>query len=154
MARRIALVVVLFLAVPLGGSMRAESAPPAPVAKPLKPAPVHRVHVARPKPAGTLVAHVRPGREVLVRSGGAITRVSSGTEFGSRQTFAVTRVLPGRRYRVLLSDGRIGSVPPAPGPLHPSRPHVTIEVDLSARLLRVHRGARVTRTIRVGTGAS
>jgi len=156
MARRFALVVALFLAVPLGGSMRAESAPPpAPLVRPAKPKPEPKVHVRRVQRTspGTLVAHVRPGREVLIRSGGAVARVSSRTEFGSPQTFAVTRLLPGRRYRVLLADGRSGWIHAAPGTFTLSRARVTLEVDLSARVLRVHRGARVTRVLRIGTGA-
>src|SRR5437762_4387539 len=113
MARRFGLVVLLFLVVPLGGSMSAESAPPPPASPvraakakpPPKPPPKPRVRHVRRKAPGTLVARVRPGREVLVRSGGAVARVSSRTEFGSPQTFSVIRLLPGRRYRVLLPDG-------------------------------------------------
>ncbi len=155
MARRLALLVVLFLAVPLGGSMRAESAPTAPPVRAAKPKPKPKVqtrpaHRAAP---GTLVARVRPGRDVLVRTGGAVARVSSRTEFGSPQTFAVTRLLPGRRYRVLLADGRSGWIHAAPGTFSLSRARVTLEVDLSARVLRVHRGARLMRVIRIGTGA-
>jgi lipoprotein-anchoring transpeptidase ErfK/SrfK len=154
MARRFALVVVLLLAVPLGGSMRAESAPPAaPTVRAAKPKPkahARRVHRA---PSGTLVARVRPGRDVLVRSGGTVARVSSRTEFGSPQTFPVTRLLPGRRYRVLLADGRSGSIHAAPGTFTLSRARVSLEIDLSARVLRVHRGARVTRVMPLGTGA-
>jgi lipoprotein-anchoring transpeptidase ErfK/SrfK len=150
MGRRLASLLVLFLALPLGGSMSAESAPPAP---PLKPARKPHVRHVRPVPAGTLVARVRPGRQVLVRGGGAVARVSSRTEFGSPQTFAVTRLLPNRRYRVLLADSRTGWIHAAPGTFTLSRARVTVDLDLSARILRVHRGARVTRTIRVGIGA-
>ena len=142
--------------------MRAESAtPPSPAspvradhADPLpKPTPKPRVRPVRRKAPGTLVARVRPGREVLVRRGSEVARVSSRTEFGSPQTFAVTRLLPGRRYHVLLSDSRSGWIHATPGTFTLSRARITVEVDLSSRLLRVHRGNRVTRAIRVGTGA-
>src|SRR5205807_1173830 len=49
--------------------------------------------------------------------------------------------------------GRPGWIDAAPGTFTLSHARVSLEVDLSARLLRVHRGARVTRTIRVGIGA-
>ena len=161
MARRFGFVVFLFLVVPLGGSMRAESAPPPPASPvraakakpPPKPARKPRIRHVRRKAPGTLIARVRPGREVLVRSGGEVTRVSPRTEFGSPQTFAVSRVLPGRRYRVLLPDSRSGWIHAAPGTFALSRARITLDVDLSSRLLRVHRGNRVTRVIRVGTGA-
>jgi hypothetical protein len=82
--------------------------------------------------------------------------VTSSTEFGSPQTFAVTRLLPGRHYRVLstnLPNGRTGWIDAAPGTFTLSHARVSLEIDLSARLLRVHRGTRVTRTIRIGIGA-
>ncbi len=152
MGRRFALLFVLFLAMPLGGSMAAESAPPArPPARAAKPPRVHHVHRALP---GTLVARVRAGRDVLVRSGGSVTRVPSRTEFGSPRAFAVTRLLPGRHYRVLSADGRSAWIHAAPGTFTLSRARVRLEVDLSARVLRVHRGAPVTRVMRLGTGAA
>ena len=89
--------------------------------------------------------------------GPVVARVSDRTEFGSPQTFAVNRVLPGRRYRVLstlLPNGRAGWIDAAPGTFTLSRARVSLEVDLSSGLLRVRRGARVARTIRVGTGAA
>jgi hypothetical protein len=162
MARRFGFVVLLFLVVPLGGSMRAESAPPPPASPvraakakpPRKPTPKPRIRHVRRKTRGTVIARVRLGRQVLVRSGGEVRRVSSRTEFGSPQTFAVSRVLPGRRYRVLLPDSRSGWIHTAPGTFTLSRARVTLDVDLSSRLLRVHRGSRVTRVVHVGIGAS
>jgi hypothetical protein len=103
---------------------------------------------------------VRPGREALVRSapnGPVVARVSARTEFGSPQTFAVTRVLHGRRYRVvstLLPNGRAGWIDAAPGTFALSRASLSLEIDLSIDVLRVRRGSRVVRTIRVGTGAA
>jgi lipoprotein-anchoring transpeptidase ErfK/SrfK len=159
MARRIAFLLVLVLAASLGGSVRARSAsvatPPVDAVKNLTVKTVVRHRL----PQGTLVASVRPGHEVLLRSsprGPVVARIDTRTEFGSPQTFAVTRLLPGRRYGVLSTDlpnGRTGWIDAAPGTFTLSHARVSLEVDLSARTLRVHRGARVTRTISVGIGA-
>jgi lipoprotein-anchoring transpeptidase ErfK/SrfK len=117
------------------------------------PKPSHPRRLAQP---GTLVAQIRAGRVVAVRSapgGPVVARLSSRTEFGSPRTFAVTRA--GRGLRVIATDlpnGRAGWVV-APRALRLSRTPVTLEVDLSARLLRVRRAGHVVRTVRVGTGA-
>jgi len=154
--RSIAVITALALAAPAGGAVRARTMPtpgPAPRDEPFL------AHVSSPvartsrSPAGTLVARIRPGRDVVVRSGRGLERVGSRTQFGSPQTFPVTRLLPGRRYRVLLDDGRTGWIRPARGTFTLSRTRVSLEVDLSTRLLRVHRGNRVTRSVRVGIGA-
>ena len=107
-----------------------------------------------------LVARVWPGRAVAVRSapgGAVVARLSARTEFGSPRTFAVTRRLSGHRYAVVttvLPNGRTGWVDAGPGALSLTRTRVTLDVDLSARLLRVRNGTRVVRRLRVGTGAS
>jgi len=153
MARRIAFLLVLVLAASLGGSVRARSAPVvAPVVQMVeKPVVKPPVRHRRPQ-RGTLVASVRPGHVVLLRSaprGPIVARVGRRTEFGSPQTFAVTRMLPGRRYRVLstnLPNGRTGWIDAAPGTFTLSHARVSLEVDLSARLLRVH--ADPDRTLR------
>jgi L,D-transpeptidase catalytic domain len=160
MARRIAFLLVLVLAASLGGSVRARSAPvTAPVVQ-LVEKPVVKPLVRHRRPQrGTLIARVRPGHVVLLRSaprGPIVARVGRRTEFGSPETFAVTRLLPGRRYQVLateLPNGRPGWIDAATGTFTLSHARVSLEIDLSTRLLRVHRGARVTRTIRVGIGS-
>jgi lipoprotein-anchoring transpeptidase ErfK/SrfK len=99
---------------------------------------------------------MRPGRMVLVRSGRLVARVGSRTEFGSPQTFLVTRRL-GHHYRVIstvLPNGRAGWISAAPGTFTLSRTRVRLDVDLSSRVVRVHRGPHVMRTIRIGIGAS
>jgi hypothetical protein len=119
-----------------------------------KPAPV--VH---PPAADTLIAHVRPGQRVGIRlhpRGRVVRWLSSRTEFGSPQTFAVTRVLPGRRFAVVstaLPNGRVGWIDARPGMLRLSRTRVTLDIDLSRRVLRVRVGSRVTFRARVGIGA-
>ena len=160
MARRIAFLLVLVLAASLGGSVRARSAPVTARAVQMveKPAVKPQVQHRRPQ-RGTLVAGVRPGHVVLLRNaprGPVVARLTSRTEFGSPQTFAVTRLLRGRRYRVIsttLPNGRTGWIDAAPGTFTIFHTRVSLEIDLSARLLRVHEGTRVTRRIRVGIGA-
>jgi hypothetical protein len=163
MCRRIALVVGIVLLASLAGDLsgraepvrKAAPQPPEPfLAKPKpKPRPARPRRVARP---GTLVAHVRAGRIVAVRSapdGPVLARLSSRTEFGSPRTFAVTQA--GRGLRVItteLPNGRTGWVD-APGALSLSRSGVTLDVDLSARVLRVRRAGRLVGTIQVGIGA-
>jgi lipoprotein-anchoring transpeptidase ErfK/SrfK len=152
--RSIAVITALALAAPAGGAVRALPTPAsAPRDEPFL------AHISSPvarsshAPAGTLVARIRPGRDVVVRSGRELERVGWRTQFGSPQTFSVTRLLPGRHYRVLLDDGRTGWIRPARGTFTLSRTRVSLDVDLSTRLLRVHRGNRVTRSVRVGIGA-
>jgi L,D-transpeptidase catalytic domain len=155
--RRIALVVGLVFLASLAGGVSVSAAP-------LRTSPKRPVEqtVAKPSPPraqarrGTLVAHVRAGRLVAVRStpgGRVIARLSSRTEFGSARTLAVTRA--GRGLRVItteLPNGRSGWVD-ARRALRLSRTAVALDVDLSTRTLRVHRAGRVVRTMRVGVGA-
>lgn len=160
MGRRIAVVIALALAAPAGGGVSARTIPVTRVTTRDTPILEHLSLPARHPPGGTLVAQIRPGRGALLRTapaGPVVATVSSRTEFGSPQTFAVTRVLGGRRYRVVstqLPNGRQGWIDAAPGTFVLSRARVSLEVDLSAGLLRVHRGARIVRSIRVGTGAA
>jgi hypothetical protein len=114
---------------------------------------------ARPRPvapSGTLVALVKPGRVVAVRSapgGPVVTRLTSRTEFGSPRTFAVTR--SGRGLQVItteLANGRQGWVE-GKGALRLSRTILALDVDLSTRVLRLRAGSRLLRTMRVGIGA-
>ncbi len=154
MGRSTAVIAALALATPAGGAVRALPAP----ASPPRDEPF-LAHISSPvapssrAAAGTLVARIRPGHGVVVRSGRELERIAARTQFGSPQTFPVTRVLPGPRYRVLLDDGRTGWIRPARGTFTLSRTRVSLDVDLSTRLLRVHRGNRVTRSVRVGIGA-
>ena len=105
------------------------------------------------------IARIRSGRKVGLRlrpTGRIVAWLSSRTEFGSPQTFAVTRMLPGRRFGVVstaLANGRVGWIDARPGALRLSRTRVTLEVDLSQRVLRVRVGSRVVRSVRVGIGA-
>ena len=158
MARRIGLAAALVLVAFLAGSVRARSAPAVLVYPPDRHA-LNAPHVLTRREQVTLIARSRPGRTVAVRSapnGPVVARLSSRTEFGSPETLAVARALPGRRFAVVstaLPNGRLGWVDASPGALRLSRTRVTLDVDLSRRLLRVRAGARVVRRIRVGIGA-
>jgi L,D-transpeptidase catalytic domain len=157
--RRLGIAASLILVASLGGgSVRARSAPP------LAPYPPDRhgygsMPVAPRQAAGTLIAHIRAGRRVALRpspNGRAIAWLTSRTGFGSPQTLAVTRALPGRRYAVVstaLPNGRVGWIDARAGMLRLSRTRVTVDVDLSRRVLRVLVGARVVRSVPVGIGA-
>jgi hypothetical protein len=158
-ARRIVLAVGFLLAASLTGdvsvhaqSVRGTTLRPARPAVPLPPPP----KPARRAPSGTLVAYVRSGRSVAVRSapgGPVVARLSSQTQFGSPRTFAAIRA--GHGLRVItteLPNGRTGWVD-AHGALRLSRTTVNLDVDLSNRLLRVRVAGRLTRALRVGIGA-
>ena len=162
MVRRIALVGGIVLTAALAGDLSGRAEPvhssaqrarPIVIAPDPPPKPAAPTRVAR---IGTLVAHVRAGRVVAVRSGSdgsVLARVGSRTEFGSPRTFAVTRT--GRRLRVIttgLPNGHTGWVD-ASRALLLSRTRVTLDADLSARMLRVRQADRPVRTIRLGIGA-
>jgi hypothetical protein len=158
-ARRIALAVGFLLAACLTGdvSVHAQPARPATLrpARPAIPLPPPPKPVRR-TPAGTLVAYVRSGRTVAVRSapnGPVVARLSSRTQFGSPRTFAVTRA--GHALRVItteLPNGRTGWVD-GHGALRLGRTTVRLDVDLSSRLLRVRVAGHLVRAMRVGVGA-
>jgi hypothetical protein len=159
--RRIGLVAALVLVASLGGgSVRAGSARP--VAPPYPPdRHGYGSLPAAPRAAsGTVIAHIRAGRNLALRlspNGRVVARLTSRTEFGSPQTLAVTRVLRGRRFAVVttaLPNGRLGWIEAHVGDLRLSRTSVRLDVDLSRRVLRVLVGTRVARSIRVGIGAS
>jgi hypothetical protein len=157
---RIAIVLGLLLPVALAGGLSVHAQPVRtatltlqevrhPAARPAQPKrPAHR--------PGTLVAYVRTGRTVAVRNapgGPVVARLSSHTEFGSPRTFAVTRVEHGLRVITTeLPNGRTGWVAAA-GALRLSRTTLSLDVDLSTRVLRVHSGGHVIRAFRVGIGA-
>ena len=160
MARRIAAAAGILLAASLGSDVSSQARPLTTtkrlvvlrVPEPFLHAPARPKRVAR----GTLVALVRPGRVVAVRSapgGPVVARLSSRTEFGSPRTFAVTRANPGLRVITTeLPNGRRGWVD-GKGALRLSRTTLALDVDLSTRVLRVRAGKRVLRAMRVGIGA-
>ena len=160
MGRRIAAAAAILLAATLGGDVSGQARPLTPTKLPILlrvPEPfVHAASRPRRVAAGTLVALVKPGRVVDVRSapgGPVVARLGARTEFGSPRTFAVTR--SGHGLRVItteLPNGSRGWVD-GQGALRLSRTTVTLDVDLSTRVLRVRAGSRLLRTMRVGIGA-
>jgi L,D-transpeptidase catalytic domain len=129
------------------------------VTPPFAPHPPQLVRSVEQSQPGTLIARVQAGRRVGLRlspNGRVVTWLSSQTEFGSPQTFAVTRMLPGRRFAVVstaLGNGRVGWISARPGELRLSRTRLMLDVDLSSRLMRVRSGRRVLLSFRVGIGA-
>jgi hypothetical protein len=159
-ARRIALAVGVLLAACLAGDVSVHAQPartatlrPVKPAVPLPPPP----KPVRREPAGTLVAYVRSGRTVAVRdapNGPVVAQLSSRTQFGSPRTFPATPAAHGLRVITTeLPNGRTGWVD-AHGALRLSRTIVSLDVDLSNRLLRVRVGDRLVRALRVGIGAA
>jgi hypothetical protein len=159
MGRRFLLTAVVVFAASLGGVVSGHAQPlRTATLQAVEPVTFNRQPVQRPKPQpGTLIASVRDGRTVAVRTGPdgtVVARVSSRTEFGSPRTFAATPAANGLRVVTTeLPNGRMGWVADS-GALRLSRSALTLDVDLSARVLRVRNSARVVRTIRVGVGAA
>jgi lipoprotein-anchoring transpeptidase ErfK/SrfK len=106
---------------------------------------------------GSVVAQVRAG-SVALRAAPGSSRVRAlaprTTEFGSRTTFAVTGIR-GRWAEVispLLANDERGFVRRSEVKL--SRVRVALDVDLSARRLRVWRGGVILRRLEVAVGAA
>jgi lipoprotein-anchoring transpeptidase ErfK/SrfK len=106
---------------------------------------------------GSVVAQVRAG-SVALRAAPGSSRVLAlaprKTEFGSRTTFAVTGIR-GRWAEVisqLLANDQRGFV--RRSELKLSRVRVALDVDLSARRLRVWRGGVILRRVEVAVGAA
>ena len=160
MARRIAAAAAVLLAASLGGDVSGQARPltTAKVRIALRVPEPYAHAPTRPKPVvpGTLVALVKPGRVVAVRrapGGPDVARLSARTQFGSPRTLAVTGTA--RALRVItteLPNGRTGWVD-GHGALRLSRTTLSLDVDLSTRVLRVRAGKRLLRTMRVGIGA-
>ena len=116
------------------------------------------IPAAATPPNGSLVAHVKRGRVVAVRSepnGRVLTSLGSRTEFGSEQALSVVRE---RRRRWLgvttphLPNGRLGWIDARSRALRYSRAPVELEIDLSRRQLLVRRSHQVLRRVRVSIG--
>jgi L,D-transpeptidase catalytic domain len=113
---------------------------------------------APPLPEGHLLAHIRPGRAVDVRTrphGRVVATLGSRTEFGSERVLSVVRERRGRWLGVTtpqVPNGALGWLDARAGALRYSRSAVELEVDLSSRLLVVRQGERVLRRAPVSTG--
>jgi lipoprotein-anchoring transpeptidase ErfK/SrfK len=109
------------------------------------------------RPAGRLVAWVRPGRTVVVRrrpGGRAVARMAR-TPFGSRVAFPVLA----RRGRWVgvpaaqVGNGRLGWVDSRSAGLRWRRTRKTILIDLVHRRLELRQGTHTLLAGRVGVGA-
>jgi L,D-transpeptidase catalytic domain len=117
----------------------------------------------KPDPAvgvepGYLVAYVKPGRAVTLRSrpnGGVLASLGSRTEFGSARALSVVRERRGRWLGVTtpqLPNGKLGWVDARSGAFRYSRAAVELEIDLSRRQLAVRRAGEVVRRVAVSIG--
>jgi hypothetical protein len=109
------------------------------------------------RPRGTLLARVRSGKRVAVRSrpGGPVAAsLGSRTEFGSPRIFSVAK----RRGRWLgvataaLPNGTLGWIDRRGGALDFGRTRYSLHVDLSRRRLELRRGHRVVERLSVAVG--
>jgi L,D-transpeptidase-like protein len=114
---------------------------------------------ARPaEGGGSIVAYVKRGRAVALRArpnGRAVGVVGTRTVFGSRLALPVMRTRGSRWLGVMsaaMPNGRLGWIDAKTRALAFSRVRITLETDLSRRLVRVWAGGRVVRRIRVGIG--
>jgi lipoprotein-anchoring transpeptidase ErfK/SrfK len=114
---------------------------------------------ARPAPAH-VIAHVRPGRFVVLRTrpfGPVVARVSAVTQFGSHRALGVVSTEHGRWLAVTvpgLAGNQAVWVDARAGGLRYSRTALELDLDLSARTLTVRRGGAVIRRTSVGIGAA
>jgi hypothetical protein len=111
-----------------------------------------------PAPPGHLVAYVKAGEVVAVRSaphGRVLASLGPRTEFGSARALSVVRE---RRARWLgittpqLPNGKLGWVDARSGAFRYSRAALELEVDLSRRQLAVRRDGELLRRIVVSIG--
>jgi hypothetical protein len=108
-------------------------------------------------PSGSLVAYVKPGHGIALLAAPNGRRLSV---LGARTFFGSPRVLPVVRSRggwlgvvsAALPNGRLGWIDAANGSLAFGRIPVTLEADLSRRLLRVWVHGRVVRGVPIGIG--
>jgi L,D-transpeptidase catalytic domain len=114
--------------------------------------------LVRPAPVGHVIAYVKPGATVALRSrpfGSTLGRLGATTAFGSRRALSVVRRASGRWLAVTtpeLGNKRLGWIDARGGNLRYRRTPLELVVDLSQRTLELRRGARVVRRVSVGIG--
>ncbi|MFL5950265.1 MAG: L,D-transpeptidase [Gaiellaceae bacterium] len=118
--------------------------------------------VAHPQPrppAAHVIAHVRPGDLVALRSrpfGPVVARVGAVTRFGSQRALGVVATRHGRWLAVTeagVAGNHVVWVDARAGGLRYSRTPLEVDVDLSDRTLTLRRDDAVLRTVTVGVGA-
>jgi L,D-transpeptidase catalytic domain len=106
----------------------------------------------------SLVAHVRPGHLIALRTrpnGPSVGILGSRTVYGSRLALPVVETRGSRWLGIVsaaMPNGRLGWIDAQAGALAFKRVRITLEADLSRRLLRAWAGGRVVRRIRIGVG--
>jgi lipoprotein-anchoring transpeptidase ErfK/SrfK len=138
-----------------------ETETPAPVEAPDRwraPASYPKPDASLPPEPGHLVAHVKAGHAVVVRSrpnGRVLTSLGARTEFGSSRALSVVRERRGRWLGVTtpqLPNGTLGWVDARSGALRYSHAPMELEVDLSRRQLLVRRSEQILRRVPVSIG--
>lgn len=117
------------------------------------------VREAEPKPTPHLIATVRSGRSVELRSkpfGPVVARVGSRTRFGSQRALGVVTTRRGRWLAVTeagVGGNRVVWVDASARGIRYSRTAVELTVDLSARTLTVRRDGAIARRVTVAVGS-
>jgi hypothetical protein len=117
-------------------------------------------HLVKPARPAHLIAHVRPGSLVALRTrpfGRVVARVGAVTRFGSERALGVVSKRQGRWLAVTeagVSGNRAVWVDARSGGLRYSSTRLEVDVDLSQRTLTLRRGGAVLQRIAVGIGAA
>ena len=115
-------------------------------------------HIVKPAQPAYLIAHVRSGSVVALRSrpfGRVVARVGAVTRFGSQRALGVVSTQRGRWLAVTeagVGGNREVWVDARAGGLRYSRTPLELDVDLSQRTLTLRRGSAVLRRISIGVG--
>ena len=119
------------------------------------------VRVPEPRrPVGHLIAEVRPGRSLALRSrpfGPVLARVGPQTPFGSPRALGVVATKRGRWLAVTeagVGNNRSVWVDARAGGLRYQRTRLELDIDLSSRTLLLRRGRAVVRRASIGVGRS
>jgi L,D-transpeptidase catalytic domain len=117
------------------------------------------VRVQQPRrPAGHLIAEVRPGRSLALHSrpfGPVLARVGFRTPFGSPRALGVVATRHGRWLAVTeagVGNNRSVWVDARAGGLRYERTRLEVDIDLSSRTLLVRRGRAMIRRASIGVG--
>jgi hypothetical protein len=116
------------------------------------------VWVRAAPPAKHVIAHVKPGRALALRSrpfGPVVARVGSTTPFGSQRALGVVTTKRGRWLAVTeagVGNNRVVWVDARAGGLRYARTRIELQVDLSSRTLEVRRDGVAVRRFSVAVG--
>lgn len=116
------------------------------------------VRVQPRRPAGHLIAEVRPGRSLALHSrpfGPVVARVGARTPFGSPRALGVVATQRGRWLAVTeagIRNNRSVWVDARAGGLRYERTRLELDIDLSSRTLLLRRGETVIRRASIGVG--